>query len=68
METWTRGRVALDHIGVWERGGVDAEEMFAGLKEVGYAGYVTVHQAFGDVMPVEEAVRKSYAYLKTLVG
>ncbi len=68
VETWTRGRVALDHIGVWERGGVDAGEMFAGLKEIGYTGYVTVHQAFGDVMPVEEAVRRSYAYLKTLAG
>jgi len=23
-----------------------------------------LHQAFGDVMPVEEAVRRSYEYLK----
>jgi sugar phosphate isomerase/epimerase len=64
--TWTRGKVPLDHIGVWESGGVDAAEMFTGLKAVGYRGYVTVHQAFAGVMPVEDAVRKSYAFLKPL--
>jgi len=64
VETWKRGRVPLEHIGVWEPGGVDVKEMFAGLYEVSYDGYVTVHQAFGDVMPVEEAVRRSYEYLK----
>jgi sugar phosphate isomerase/epimerase len=62
--TWKRGAVPLKHIGVWEPGGVDVAEMFAGLYEAGYEGYVTVHQAFGDVMPVEEAVRRSYEYLK----
>lgn len=64
VETWKRGPVPLEHIGVWEPGGVNVGEMFAGLYEVGYDGYVTVHQAFGDVMPVEEAVRRSYEYLK----
>jgi sugar phosphate isomerase/epimerase len=64
VETWKKGPVPLEHIGVWESGGVNVEEMFAGLHEVGYEGYVTVHQAFGDVMPVEEAVRRSYEYLK----
>jgi hypothetical protein len=38
--------------------------VFEGLYYSGYQGYVTVHQAFGDVMPVEEAVRKSYEYLR----
>jgi sugar phosphate isomerase/epimerase len=64
IATWKKGPVPLDHIGVWESGGVDVEEMFAGFSEVGYQGYLTVHQAFGDVMPVEEAVRRSYEYLK----
>jgi sugar phosphate isomerase/epimerase len=68
VETWKKGLVRLEHIGVWESGGVNAEEMFAGLHEVGYQGYVTVHQAFGDVMPVEEAVRRSYEYLKPLAS
>jgi sugar phosphate isomerase/epimerase len=64
VETWKRGKVPLEHIGVWEPGGVDVAEMFAGLYAAGYDGYVTVHQAFGDVMPVEEAVRRSYEHLK----
>lgn len=66
VDTWGKGKVPLDHIGVWEKGGVDAEDVFAGLRGIGYHGYVTVHQAFGDVMPVEEAVRRSYQYLKPL--
>lgn len=61
--TWIRGRVPLDHIGLWESGGVDVDEVFAGLSGIGYDGYVTVHQAFADVMPVEEAVRQSSQYL-----
>ncbi len=68
VETWVKGKVPLDHIGVWEKGGVDAEDVFAGLRAIGYHGYITVHQAFGDVMPVEEAVRRSYQYLKPLTA
>lgn len=44
VETWKKGPVPLDHIGVWESGGVNVDKMFAGLHEVGYQGYVTVHQ------------------------
>lgn len=61
--TWNRGKVALDHIGIWDKGGVNYEEVAAGLRDVNYTGYVTIHQAFGDVMPVDEAVRRSREYL-----
>ena len=63
LVTWNRGKVALDHIGIWDKGGVDYEEVAAGLHQVDYNGYVTIHQAFGDVMPVDEAVRRSREYL-----
>lgn len=63
VETWTRGRVALDHIGIWEKDGVNYDEVSAGLRGAGYTGYVTVHQAFGDSFPVGEAVRRSREYL-----
>lgn len=66
INTWTKGRVPLDHTGVWEEGGVNSVNVFAGLHAIGYDGYVTVHQAFGDVMPVEEAVLKSYGVLNPL--
>ena len=46
IRTWTCGNVELDHIGLWEPGGVDSAEVFRGLHEIGYRGYVTVHQAF----------------------
>ena len=68
VETWKKGPVALDHIGVWQPGGVDVDSVFEGLYAAGYQGYVTVHQAFGDVMPVEEAVRKSQEYLRPLTA
>jgi sugar phosphate isomerase/epimerase len=63
LQTWTRGKVPLEHIGLWEKGGVDYPSVAAGLREIGYTGYVTVHQAFGDIMPVDDAVRRSREYL-----
>ena len=66
ITTWTKGLVGVDHIGVWEAGGIDVDGVFDAMHEVGYEGYLTVHQAFGDVMPVEEAVRKSFEHLKPL--
>ncbi|MDE0263466.1 MAG: sugar phosphate isomerase/epimerase [Bryobacterales bacterium] len=66
ITTWKKGPVPVDHIGVWESGGVDVDAVFEAMHEVGYEGHLTIHQAFGDVMPVEEAVRKSYEHLKPL--
>lgn len=66
VQTWKKGPVPVDHIGVWESGGIDVEGVFDAMHEVGYEGYLTVHQAFGDVMPVEEAVRRSYERLHPL--
>lgn len=66
VETWKKGPVPLDHIGVWEAGGVDVAAAFDTMHAVGYEGYLTVHQAFGNIMPVEEAVRRSYEFLQPL--
>lgn len=68
LETRTRGRVRFDHIGLWDAGGVDSEEVFEALHEVGYQGFVTVHQAFAGIMSPAEAARKSYEYLQPLVS
>ena len=67
LETWTQGRVELDHIGIWERGGVDGEAVFEALRSVDYDGYVTVHQAFGGIMTPVDAAERSFAYLTSLV-
>ena len=68
VQTWKKGPVPVDHIGVWEEGGIDVDAVFDAMHEVGYEGHLTVHQAFGDVMPVEEAVRKSYEHLEPLTA
>ena len=66
VKTWGKGPVPIDHIGVWDPGGVNFEEVFETLHGIGYGGYVTVHQAFAGIMSVEDAVQKSYDYLKPL--
>ncbi len=68
VQTWNKGPVGVDHIGLWEPGGVRFEEVFATLKAIGYAGYVTVHQAFEGVMTVDDAVRRSSGYLSSLIA
>lgn len=64
--TWSKGKVSFDHIGLWDGRGVDFADVFAGLQAIGYRGFVTVHQAFAGVMPVEQAVKKSATFLKPL--
>lgn len=64
VRTWNRGPVRLDHIGLWESGGIDFEEVFRGLADVQYRGYVTVHQAFAGIMSVAEAARRSATFLE----
>ncbi len=68
VNTWKRGPVRLDHIGLWEGGGVEFESVFTALRAIGYEGYVTVHQAFEGIMTVDEAARKSAAYLSKLIA
>jgi sugar phosphate isomerase/epimerase len=68
LATWKSGEVGVDHIGIWEKGGVRFEEVFAALGEIGYRGYVTVHQAFEGIMTVDEAVRRSAEYLRSVIA
>jgi len=67
INTWTRGKVELDHIGLWEPGGVDSVDVFRALHAIGYRGYVTVHQAFAGIMPIETAVKRSADFLRPLI-
>lgn len=45
LETYCRGRRRYRHLPLWEAGGIDFSAVFAGLKRIGYDGFVTVHQA-----------------------
>lgn len=67
LPTWTQGVVHVDHIGIWQAGGVDFDRVFEALHQVGYCGFVTVHQAFEGVMSVEDAVSKSQSYLASRI-
>ena len=66
LETWIRGDVPHDPIRLQDEGGIDFSNVFEGLAEIGYNGYVTVHQAFTEIMEPEDAAQQSYDYLTQL--
>ncbi|MEE2657469.1 MAG: sugar phosphate isomerase/epimerase [Candidatus Latescibacterota bacterium] len=66
LETWCRGRVPFDQIPVWESSGVNFPAIFAALDEIGYDGFVTIHQASAGLSGAEEAARRSAAYLRSI--
>lgn len=67
LETWCRGEVRFHHIPLWEAGGVDFAASIAGLKAIGYEGYVTVHQHFAHIMGPDEAAIESARCLRSLI-
>ncbi len=68
LETWCRGTQRFHHIPLWEPGGVDFTQVVSALREVGYGGYFTVHQAYAELMGPREAAVKSADYLRSLGG
>lgn len=66
--TWIHGEVPHDPIRLQDEGGIDFSLVFQGLETIGYDGYVTVHQAFREIMEPEDAAEQSYAFLKPLCG
>lgn len=45
LRTWCRGEVPFEQIPLWGARGIDFPLIMASLGEIGYRGYVTVHQA-----------------------
>ncbi len=66
LTTWCRGEVAFDQIPIWETGGLNFQPMFTALAEIGYTGYVTVHQAFAGLRGPDEAARSSANWLRSI--
>ena len=64
MKTWCRGDVPFDQIPLWDDRGIDFPGIMTALAELGYAGYVTVHQA-ALTTPQEDADR-SARYLRSI--
>jgi sugar phosphate isomerase/epimerase len=68
LETWCLGVRRFHHIPLWEAGGVDFAEVIQALRAIRYTGYVTVHQAYAELMGPREAAAKSAEYLRGLGG
>ena len=66
LNTWVRGPAPHDPVPLQEKGGIDFPVIMSTLKELGYDGYVTVHQAFAELMEPEDAARQSYDYLTSI--
>lgn len=64
MKTWCRGDVLFDQIPLWDSSGIDFPAIMAALQDLGYTGYVTVHQA-ALTTPREDAGR-SARYLRSI--
>ncbi len=47
LPTFCRGNVRFDHLDPWTPGGVDFDVVTQGLREIGYDGTFTIHQAQG---------------------
>jgi sugar phosphate isomerase/epimerase len=68
LETWCLGVRRFHHIPLWEASGVDFSEVIQALRAIGYTGFVTVHQAYAELMGPREAAAKSAEYLRGLGG
>lgn len=66
LETWCLGVRRFHHIPIWEQGGVDFPAVIRALSEIGYDGFVTVHQAYAELMGPREAAIETAKYLRTL--
>ena len=68
LETWCLGPRRFRHIPLWEAGGVKYADMMEGLQAVQYEGFVTVHQAYAELMGPREAAVESARFLRSLGG
>ena len=67
LPTWCNGDVSFDLISIHTKGGVDYEEVFSGLKSIGYDGSITVHQSAQAGETPEESASGTADFLRTLI-
>ena len=67
VDTWSRGSVEFDQVPIWDGRGIDFPHIMDALGEIGYGGYVTVHQASAGVQggPVA-AISENARYLRSI--
>lgn len=66
IDTWSRGPVDFDQIPIWDQQGIDFPHIIDTLSEIGYEGYVTVHQASAGIGGPAMAITESSAYLRSI--
>lgn len=66
LETWCLGMRRFHHLPIWEPGGVDFPQVIAALSAIAYDGFITVHQAYAELMGPREAAVQTAAYLRNL--
>lgn len=64
LRTWCRGEVPFEQIPLWDPRGIDFPLIMAALGEIGYQGYVTVHQAGLNTPQVDAG--ESARYLRSI--
>jgi sugar phosphate isomerase/epimerase len=47
LPTYCRGAVRFDHLDPWQPGGIEFADVCSALKQIGYSGTLTIHQAQG---------------------
>jgi len=67
LETWVRGKVRFQMLPIHEPGGIDFAQVSAGLRDVSYAGPVTVHQAATAGTTAQEMTSQTAAYLRKVL-
>jgi sugar phosphate isomerase/epimerase len=66
--TRAHGDVRYDLIPLWAPGGVAFRRVFEGLAAIAYDGYVTVHQAYAEIMGPQEAASRSAEFLRSVAN
>ncbi len=67
VETWNAGRVEFDQVPIWDGRGIDFPHIMDALSEIGYEGYVTVHQASAGVEGgPAAAITENARYLRSI--
>jgi sugar phosphate isomerase/epimerase len=67
FRTRRRGDVRLDYVPLDDRSGILAAPLIEALKQVGYGGWVTVHQPLRDSQSVKDAVAEAARVIGPLV-
>ena len=66
-DTWKAGRVEFDQVPIWDGRGIGFPHIMDALGEIGYEGYVTVHQASAGVRGgPAAAITENARYLRSI--